>query len=1134
MQAKIFNATPYEYPRGWKFLKKYLSDRLYIFLAIIITISTFGCDSEDSSKRFQLISSEQSGIDFSNDLQETADFNFLNYLYFYDGGGVSIGDINNDGLSDLYFTANMLPNRLYLNQGNFEFLDITPKAFGAGVSGDGDWTSGTTMADVNGDGLLDIYISNVNYLSKKGHNQLFINNGDSTFTEQAAEYGLDFKGYSKHASFFDYDNDGDLDLYLLNHAIHSEKTYTRAENRTRIDSLAGDRLYKNNNGRFIDVSQEAGIYSSPMGYGLAVTVSDINTDGCPDIYVSNDFHENDYLYRNNCDGTFNEVLEEATGHTSRASMGNDIADINNDLRPDVFVLDMLPYEENILKTSSSIESYKVFKIQRNMGYHPQYNRNTLQLNLGSDQNGNLLFSEIGQYAGVHATDWSWASLLLDINNNGLKDLVITNGIYRRPNDLGYLARVGSDNVQESLNRGINSENMSLVEMMPHVKIPNFVFSNNGDLTFSKMNSRWGLSEAGYSSGMAYADLDNDGDLDLVINNVDSPASVYRNMTRERNEGNYLKIKLQGKGENSFGVGSKILVWNNEHSQIYEQILTRGFLSSVEPDIIVGLDTLKTADSLTVVWPDKSYQTLKEVQTNQTLTIDQQDASGRFSFDDLSGANYSETYFMDVTGEEDITFRHQEDSFTDFDRQILMPHMLSSEGPRIATGDVNGDGLDDFYIGGAKYQSGNLFVQQKDGSFTKTNDLTFRLDAQYEDIDAQFFDANGDGAPDLYVVSGGNEYSSGYGGLEDRIYFNDGEGNFARIYNALPQIFENGSTVAAADYNGDGDTDLFIGNRSVPQQYGVTPRSYLLENTGKGHFREVTARDAPDLADVGMVTDAVWEDVNGNGYSDLIVVGEWMPITILENGGGKLKRSTAPGLKATDGWWNRLKSGDFDGDGDTDFIAGNVGLNTFFQATEDQPLVMYLKDFNEDGKLDPVIGYTKKDGEYPVAVRDELLLPFKFLRSKFPAYRDYAGSTIQDIFGNNLDGAEKKEIYMMQSVLLDNSGDGNLRVEPLPDKAQFAPIYAIEADDFNSDGNLDLLVAGNFYPVKPAVGGRYDASYGWFLKGNGDGNFTAVEPEKSGFIIRGQARDIGIISKSDSTSLILTAINNEDLKLFINK
>lgn len=1109
-------------------MRNYRCDRLFILLAFIVCITVFGCEDEDLSKRFQPVGPEESGIDFSNNLQETADFNFLNYLYFYDGGGVSVGDINNDGLPDLYFTANMLPNRLYLNQGDFEFLDITESA---GVSGTGDWTSGTTMADVNGDGLLDIYVSNVNYLSQKGQNQLFINNGDSTFSERAAEYGLDFKGYSKHASFFDYDADGDLDLYLLNHAVHSGRTYTRAENRTKVDSLAGDRLYKNDNGTFINVSQEAGIYSSPMGYGLAATVSDINSDGCPDIYVSNDFHENDYLYLNNCDGTFNEVLENSAGHTSRASMGNDIADINNDLRPDIFVLDMLPYDEDIMKSSSSMETFQVFKIQRDMGYHPQYTRNTLQLNMGSDQDGNLLLSEIAQYAGVNATDWSWAPLIMDANNNGLKDLVVTNGIYRRPNDLGYLARVGSDNVQESLNRGIDSENMSLVELMPHVKIPNYVFSNNGDLTFTKMNSEWGLTEESYSSGMAYADLDNDGDLDLVINNVNSPASIYRNMTREWNEGNYLKIGLKGKGKNTAGIGSKILIWSSNHSQVYEQILTRGFLSSVEPEIIVGLDTLNTADSLTVVWPDKSYQTLTDVPANQTLTFNQQDASGRFSYDDISGENSSESYFTDVTGEQGIDFRHQENSYTDFEKQNLMPHMLSAEGPRIAKGDINGDGLKDFYIGGAKFQSGNLFVQQKDGSFSKTNDLTFRQDAEYEDVDAMFFDANGDGALDLYVVSGGNEYTPGSRSLEDRLYFNDGEGNFARIYNALPQLLENGSTVTAADYDGDGDTDIFVGSRSVPHQYGVTPYSYLLENTGDGRFREVTARDAPELADVGMVTDAVWEDVSGNGYPDLVVVGEWMPITILENVAGKLKRSTAAGLEATEGWWNRLYSGDFDGDGDKDFIVGNVGLNTFFQAGKNEPLVMYLKDFNEDDKPDPVIGYTKENGEYPIAARDELLLPFKFLRSKFPTYRDYAGSTIEDIFGSNLEDAEKKEIHMMQSVLLENQGKGGFNIIPLPDKAQFAPIQAIEAADFNSDGNLDLLIGGNFYPVKPTAGGRYDASYGWFLKGNGDGTFTAVGPEESGYLVRNQARDISIISKADGTRLILTAVNDETLKIF---
>ncbi|MCW9706503.1 VCBS repeat-containing protein [Fodinibius salsisoli] len=1096
---------------------------------LIVLLFLVGCSGDESTPLFETVPADQTKIHFSNDLQPTPDFNMLNYLYFYDGGGVSIGDINNDGLSDIYFTGNMKPNKLYINQGNFEFRDITGQA---GVAGAGDWTSGTTMADVNGDGLLDIYVCNINYLSQQGRNELFINNGDGTFTEKAKQYGLDFQGYAKQAAFFDYDNDGDLDVYLLNHAVHSNRSYGDVDQRKINDPRAGDRLYRNEGERFTNVTAEAGIYNSITGYGLAVATSDLNNDGCTDIYISNDFHENDYLYRNNCDGTFTEVLEKSMGHTSRASMGNDAADFNNDGWIDLFVADMLPHTEKGRKTAISSETYKVYTIQRQFGYHPQLVQNTLQINRGTDSTGQLTFSEIAQYAGVNATDWSWATLFLDMNNDGFKDLYVTNGIYRRPNNLDYLLYIRRDSTQQGLGRQSTASDLSALQKMPHTKVPNAGFINNGDYTFSYKSDDLGMGSPTYSNGAAYGDLDNDGDLDLVTNNVNGKATIQRNLTREGDEGNYIQISLQGDSLNTHAIGSKIMIYDSSTVQKYELFTTRGFLSSVEPRITAGVGQSKNIDSLQVMWPDGSKQIRYNITANQHLNIDQGEGG---VISKGSSDKAMRKIFKDITQQVGLDYVHREDSYIDFNRQPLTPFMLSTQGPALASGDVNNDGLDDFFIGGAKRQPGEIFLQQNGGQFRSMKFSGFESDAMFEDVGATFFDANGDGWLDLYVVSGGNEFSYQSEGLQDRLYMNDGAGRLVRVDDALPGVYENGSVVAPADYDGDGDVDLFVGSRSVPQNYGLSPDSHLLENQGNGMFKEVTDQVAPALRKLGMVTDAAWNDMDGNGKPDLIISGEWMPITIFYNEGEKLQPVDAGNLAQTEGWWQSIATGDFDGDGDSDIMAGNMGTNGFLKASREEPIVMYLKDFNEDGQTDPIVGYTREGKEYPVAPRDELLTPFKFLRPKFSSYEDYAGQTIQQILGSTLNegSLQKKKVTMLQSVFIETLKDGTFAIHPLPVKAQWAPIFTFLSDDINSDGRPDLLTAGNFHDVKPSLGGRYDAGYGLYLKGK-KGGFESVNILDSGFKIEGQTKAIHALKTGagmGKDQMIIVARNNLPVLFF---
>jgi enediyne biosynthesis protein E4 len=1093
-----------------------------------VVAAVVACRSGPPS-RFERLDASKTGITFSNTLPEDTSFNILNYLYYYNGGGVAVGDINNDGLPDLYFTSNLGANRLYLNKGNYQFEDVTDRA---GVADSVGWKSGVTMADVNGDGYVDIYVSGVSYLGVKGRNVLYINNGDGTFTDKTKEYGLDFEGYSTQALFFDYDNDGDLDMYLLNHSVHTEHGQGTADSRNERHPRAGDRLYRNDGGHFVDVSAAAGIYGGVLGFGLGVVASDFDGDGCMDLYVANDFQEDDFLYHNNCNGTFTEVGASAMPHTSRSSMGVDAADVNNDGRTDLITVDMLPERQDILKSSATIESFGLYARKLQAGYRPQLARNTLQLNRGAGR-----FSDIGYFAGVAATDWSWAPLLADFDNDGRKDLFITSGIYRRPNDLDYLAYVAGPAVQASLQNGITRQNLTLVQRMPQVPAPNHLYRNNGDSTFTDVAVTWGLAQPGFSNGAVYVDLNNSGSLDLVVNRVNAPAAVYRNRGGEVDKHHYLRVALQGDGKgNTQGIGAKVIVWQPGRAQVLEEMPTRGFESSVDPRLHFGLGDSAHVDSLLVMWPDRRFQRLTHVVADQTLIIRQSDASPRSGLATdpplcLPSCPTSQPVLADATKQVGIVWRHKENDAYDFDREPLLPHLLSSEGPAIAVGDVNGDGLDDVYVGGAKWQPGRLFIQQRDGMFRASEQPAFKTDSLLEDVDAVFFDANGDGHPDLYVVSGGGEFAGADDALQDRLYINDGSGNFHRDTSALPRMAESGSCVVAADFDGDGHVDLFVGRRAVARAYGLTPRSYLLKNDGHGHFRDVTNELAPALADAGMVTSAAWVDYDHDGKLDLVVTGEWMPVRVFHQEGARLvERTTEAGLGASNGWWNSITVADVNHDGRPDLILGNLGLNSYLTASRTEPARLYVGDFAHSRSSQAIVTTYKTGASYPVAGLDELTRVVPSVRDKYPTYASFGAARMEQIFPRaDVDHAKVLEAYDFATSVAVNKGNGTFELRALPSAAQFAPVRAVIADDLEGNGRVDLLLAGNDFGVPP-IFGRYDASQGVLLRGDGIGRFESVDLAGAGPLLDGQVRHMKLIRRADGDRLIVVARNDDTLRV----
>ena len=1084
---------------------------------------SFACTPKEPPL-FELLPASHTGVTFQNRLAETPQMNIFTYLYFYNGGGVAAGDLNGDSLPDLYFTANLESNKLYLNQGDFKFKDVTEAAAVGGQKG---WTTGVTMADVNADGLLDIYVSQLgDYQNIRGKNQLYINQGNNeqgvpTFENQAADYGLDLVGFGTQAAFFDYDLDGDLDMYQLNHSTHSSGTFARATLRQEKHPLAGDRLMRNEDGIFVDVTDSSGIYRSALGYGLGITVGDVNWDGYPDVYIGNDFHENDYLYINNQDGTFTEQLQEKMRHTSRFSMGNDIGDLNNDALPDIFSLDMLPSDPVMLKNSAGEDSYDVYNYKLRFGYNHQFARNTLQLNRG---NGH--FSEIGLLTGTFATDWSWSALITDLDLDGYKDIYVANGIKRRSNDLDYIKYVSNDAIQHRLEGDLSSEDLALVDKMPVVKIPNVAFKNQGKLAFTDASQVWGLNQESFSNGAAYADLDNDGDLDLVTNNVDQEAFIYKNhaIDGERITNHFLKLSFRGQGANPQGLGARIIIPLDSQTIVQEVYTTRGYQSAVPAELVVGLGHLDQVDSLVVVWPDLRFEVLTNVPTNTHRVLNQKKASGRYDFSSATTPQFETSHELTVP------YTHQENPFVEFNRERLVPHMSSTEGPRLAVGDVNGDGREDFFMGGAKHQPGVIFIQ-KQNNFEPLPQLALRADSLAEDVEAALVDVDQDDDLDLVVVSGGNEFWGQAEALLVRLYKNDGQGKFTRARSALPDIFVNGSCVAASDFDQDGDADLFIGGRVVSRNYGQTPRSYLLQNDGQGNFTDVTEQQSEGLAQVGMVKDARWADVDGDGWEDLVVVGEWMPVSVFMNQAGHLKPSTDPSLSDTHGWWNTLEVADIDGDGDADLLAGNLGLNSKLKPSPDEPVSLVVKDVDDNGTIEQLLFHYQQGQKRLFATKDELTAQVVSIKKRFVGYDDFARADAEDIFSPEA-LEEAKELYVNEarSGVFVNEGN-NFRFEPFPTEAQFAPINAIQLLNGNGDGPPDLLTAGNFYEVT-IERGRYDADYGTLLHNKGNGRFATVPNVESGIYLEGQVRDMETIDYQGKP--IILVARNKDTLLFIER
>ena len=1075
---------------------------------------------------FTLLPSSYTGVRFENRLTETNDLNVFTYRNFYNGGGVAIGDLTGDGLPEIVLTSNQGGTRLYLNEGKFHFRDVTREA-GLGNK-DGSWTTGVTLADVNGDGRLDIYVCHAgNVPGKLRANELYINQGLNadgvpTFVEQAAAYGVADTGYSTQALFFDYDRDGDLDLFVINNSPRPVSSMALENTRTVRDPLGGDRLYRNDGGHFVDVSAAAGIYGSEIGLGLGVVVSDVNRDGWPDIYVANDFFERDYLYINKGDRTFAERLEQEMPYISLSSMGLDIADVNNDGWPDIYVVDMLPDDEHRLKTTTSFEDWHRLQAEVRNGFHYQFTRNMLHLN-----NGNGTFSDIGQLAGVARTDWSWSALIADLDLDGSKDIYVTNGLAKDVTSQDYIAFLGKDETMRAATQGKRVDFLKLTAAMSSTKLSHYAFRNNGDLTYANQTAAWGLDTPSFANGAAYGDLDGDGAPDLVVNNVDQEAFVYRNNARTLSQNRYLQVQLEAEGANRFAVGAKVTLWSGKEQFFQEEESTRGFQSSVDYVLTFGVGQRDTIDSVTVRWPDGRGSVSKRVATNQRVFLRQSQAVAP----PVPSPEPLTPLFTDVTDRVKLPYVHRENDFVDFDRELLIPKLLSTEGPYLAVADVNGDGLDDMFIGGAKDQPGELLIQQPDGRFVSSDPTVFEQDRVSEDLGAVFFDADGDGHPDLYVVSGGNEFSNMSPALQDRLYLNDGRGHFRKAIGNLPTEYISGSRVVAADYDGDGDLDLFVGGRVVPWRYGVDPQSMLLQNDGHGHFTDVTAQLAPELARVGMVTDAIWQDVDGDGRVDLVVVGEWMPITIFHNaGGGRLVRQNTPGLEQSNGWWNRIMAGNFTGhrDGRVDFIVGNLGLNTRFHATATEPVTMYVKDFAGSGFAQQILATYRGGVSRPLAMRDELVNALPRLKARYLTYQDYAGQSLTDIFSPaELAGAVLKQAYTFATALARNNGDGSFTLVPLPLEAQLAPVYGVLAADFDGNGTLDLLLAGNFDGVQPEIG-RMSASYGLLLRGDGKGNFTPVRTAESGFLVPGQARDIARIRTRAGPRYVVTRNNDRPL------